>query len=266
MLVLTRPDVIAGMHDAFFEVGVDVRRDRDLRRVRRAARRVRHRRQGARDQRRGGPASPARSRPATGRRRRLGGGLDRPGHQVRRRSARSASPTSATRTRSQAARPARGRRRPAAHRDAVRPAAAKAAVIGVPAGDGGRRPSSVPIQMQVTIELTGRMLLGTEIGAALVAPRCDEARRLRPQLRDRSARDDRAPPPPLAALAHADLVPPERRPAVGRRRPDALRPHARAARRLPRPVRHRARRAASSAAAAAPRPSTSVRSSSGAAT
>ena len=36
---------------------------------------------------------------------------------------------------------------------------------------------------------------------------------------------------------------PERRPAVGGRRQDALRPHARAARRLPDPVRHRARRA-----------------------
>ena len=45
---------------------------------------------------------------------------------------------------------------------------AKAAMNGCPPGHGGRRPR-VPLQVQVTIELTGRMLPGTEIGAALTA-------------------------------------------------------------------------------------------------
>ena len=50
----------------------------------------------------------------------------------------------------------------------------------------GRR---VPLQVQVTIELTGRMLPGTEIGAALTAPRGHAARRHRTQLRHRAGRD-----------------------------------------------------------------------------
>ena len=62
-----------------------------------------------------------------------------------------------------------------------------------------------------------------------------------------------------AALAAADLVPAQRRPAVGRRRPHALRPHARAARRVPRAASSPSSACRSSAAAAAPRPSTSRR-------
>ena len=73
-------------------------------------------------------------------------------------------------------------------------------------------------------------------------PRRPAARRHRPQLRHRPGRDARAPPPPLPALPGADLLPAQRRPAVGGRRQDALRPHARPAGRAPRPVRHRAGR------------------------
>ena len=121
--------------------------------------------------------------------------------------------------------------------------AAKAAVIGARRAMAAARPRRCRIQVQVTMELTGTMLLGTEIGAALGRPRRAAARRLRPQLRHRPGRDARAPPPPVGQRPHAHLVPPQRGPAVGGRRPDALRPHARAAGRVPDPVRHRARRA-----------------------
>ncbi len=99
---------------------------------------------------------------------------------------------------------------------------------------------AVPLQVQVTMELTGRMLPGTEIGAALVGPRRDATRRDRTQLRDRSRRDARAPPLPVPALPDPHLVPAQRRAAVGGRRPDALRPDRRAVRRVPDPVRQRA--------------------------
>ena len=55
--------------------------------------------------------------------------------------------------------------------------------------------------------------------------RSDAPRRHRHELRDRSRRDDRAPAVPLAARAHVPVVPAERGPAVGRRRPHPLRPH-----------------------------------------
>ena len=54
----------------------------------------------------------------------------------------------------------------------------------------------VPIQAQVTIETTGRMLVGSEIGAAADGARGAEARRARPQLRHRARGDDRAHPVP----------------------------------------------------------------------
>ena len=66
LLVVTRPDVIATMHDEFFKVGVDVVETATLRLLRRAARRVRHR---ASDRTRSTsprPASPARWPTATG--------------------------------------------------------------------------------------------------------------------------------------------------------------------------------------------------------
>ena len=93
------------------------------------------------------------------------------------------------------------------------------------------------------MEQTGTMLLGTEIGAALAALGA-----LRPDvfglncatgpsemhehLRHLSAN---------ATMPH--LVPAQHGPAVGGRRQDALRPHARGAGRVPDPVRHRAGRA-----------------------
>ena len=101
----------------------------------------------------------------------------------------------------------------------------------------------VPIQVQVTIELTGRMLPGTEIGAALAALDRPARRRHRPQLRHRPGGDGRAPPLPLPALA---AIPISVQPNAGLPSvvdgADALRPHPRAARRPSRALRHRARR------------------------
>ena len=101
----------------------------------------------------------------------------------------------------------------------------------------------VPIQAQVTIELTGRMLPGTEIGAALTA--------LSPLGVDVLGLNCATGPvemyEPLRSLCEAApdaaLVPAQRRTAECRRRPDALRPHARGAGRTPLEVRHRVRRA-----------------------
>ena len=46
---------------------------------------------------------------------------------------------------------------------------AKAAINGAPPGDGSAGRRTVPIMVQVTVETTGRMLVGSEIGAALTA-------------------------------------------------------------------------------------------------
>ena len=157
---------------------------------------------------------------------------------------------------------ARRRRRPArSSRPCYDLLQAKAAVIACrrAMAAAGRQ---VPIQLQVTMETTGRMLVGSEIGAALTAARRAQARRVRPQLRHRAAGDDRAPPPPVAATRPMPIsvLPNAGLPSVvdGRTHYD-LTPER--AGRVPRPLHHRARRRASSAAAAAPRPSTCATSS-----
>ena len=136
----------------------------------------------------------------------------------------------------------------------------KAAMIGcrrAMAAEG----REVPLQVQVTMETTGRMLVGSEIGAAARVDRRDAARRPRHQLRHRPGRDAGAPALPQPALAAADQRAAQRRPAERRRRPHPLRPHARAARRVPRAATSPSSASASSAAAAARRPSTCARSS-----
>ena len=100
---------------------------------------------------------------------------------------------------------------------------------------------SVPLQVQVSMETTGRMLLGSEIGAALVSVAAMGAdvigvncstgpAEMQEHLRYLSQHSPRA-----------DLGAPERRPAERRRRPHPLRPDARAARRVPPTPRGRAR-------------------------
>ena len=115
----------------------------------------------------------------------------------------------------------------------------------------------VPIQVQVTIELTGRMLPGTEIGAALAALDA-----MRPDVIGLNCATGPAEMSEhlrhlVAARAHADLVPPQRR-ACRRwstaRCTTTSRPSS-----WPTPQRASSPSSActSSAAAAAPRPSTS---------
>ena len=123
------------------------------------------------------PSGPTRSTSAAARiarevaerpRRRFVAGSIGPGHQVRRRSARSASPSCATPTRSRCRGLLEGGVDLLLIETQFDLLGLKAAMIG------GRRAMAaagreVPIQVQVTIELTGRMLPGTEIGAALAA-------------------------------------------------------------------------------------------------
>ena len=92
------------------------------------------------------------------------------------------------------------------------------------------------------METTGRMLVGSEIGAALTALEA-----MRPDvigLNCATGPDEMTEHLRYLAqhAAHVPLVPPERGPAVGRRRPHALRPHARGARRRARALRRRVRR------------------------
>ena len=169
MLVLTRPDVIAELHDAFFEVGVDVVETDTF-----GAFAVPLGEYGIADQayeinvgrRRASPSEVADAAHADGR---CVAGLDRPRHQVRRRSARSASPTCATPTRCRPRACSRAASTCCSSRPSSTCSALKAAVDRRAAGPWRPTGREVPIQVQVTMELTGRMLPGTEIGAALAA-------------------------------------------------------------------------------------------------
>ena len=100
---------------------------------------------------------------------------------------------------------------------------------------------TVPIMVQVTVETTGRMLVGSEIGAALTALEA-----MQPDVIGMNCATGPGEMTEhlrhLSQHAHLPLVPPERRPAVDRRRAHALRPHARRARRRARAVRLRVRR------------------------
>ena len=80
----------------------------------------------------------------------------------------------ARRLRGAGRRAARGRRRPVPRSRPARPAAGEGGDDRLPAGDAAPPAAQVPLQVQVTMETTGRMLVGSEIGAALVvaSPRC----------------------------------------------------------------------------------------------
>ena len=100
----------------------------------------------------------------------------------------------------------------------------------------------VPIQVQVTIEITGRMLLGTEIGAALCTLDA-----MKPDVLGMNCAT--GPVEMYESLHHLSeqcrmpiSAPPQCRPPLGPRREDALRPVARRARRAPLDVRAGARR------------------------
>ena len=243
-------------------------RDRHLRRLPDRARRVRHRR--ARPSSSTRPAARiakevaaefATPGPAPLRHR-----LDRARAPSSRRSATSTSPTLRDDYEAQVDGPPRRRRRRPPHRDGPGPAPGARRRSSPAAGRWPTPAASVPLMVQVTIETTGRMLVGSEIGAALTALEA-----LRPDVIGLNcatgpARDDRAPALPRAARAHVPLVPAQRRAAVDRRRAHALRPHARRSSPTRTSASSPSSASTSSAAAAAPRPSTSARSSNASAT
>ncbi len=66
-------------------------------------------------------------------------------------------------------RAARGRCRPVPRRDLHGPAAGQGGDDRLPASHAPQTVDDVPIQVQVTMETTGRMLVGSEIGAALAS-------------------------------------------------------------------------------------------------
>ena len=105
---------------------------------------------------------------------------------------------------------------------------AKAAIIGAKRAIKAAG-VDVPVCAQVTVETTGTMLLGSEIGAALTALEPLGIDVDRAQLRDRPGRDERAPAPPLAARRASPLscMPNAGLPELGTRR-RALPAHARA--------------------------------------
>ena len=117
---------------------------------------------------------------------------------------------------------------------------AKAAIVACrrAMSDAGR---TVPLMVQVTMETTGRMLVGSEIGAAVTALEA-----MRPDVLGLNCATG---PNEMtehlryleAARAHVPVVPAERRAAVGRRRSHALRPHAGRAGRRARALRQRVR-------------------------
>ena len=117
----------------------------------------------------------------------------------------------------------------------------KAAVIGAldAMQKHGRR---VPLMVQVTIEQQGTMLLGTEIGAAMVTLEALPVDVIGLNCGTGPEGDGRGGPPPQPALHPVPERPAQRRPARERRRPGPLPPDPRRAGRLPEAVRHRVRR------------------------
>ena len=149
-------------------------RDRLVRRVPRRARRVRDRRAFGRARPTLGRARP-RGRPTATRRRTTRASspaASGPGRSSRR-SVRSPSPRCATPTRSRRRRSSRAAST-CCRRDGVRPVRAKAALVACRRAMAATG-ITVPLQVQVTIELTGRMLPGTEIArrARARSRRCD---------------------------------------------------------------------------------------------
>ena len=145
------------------------------------------------------------------------------------------------RLRGAGARAARGRRRPPAHRDAFDLLSIKAAINGARRAMAALGPH-VPLQVPGDDRAHRPHAARHRDRRRAHRARGHAGRRGRPQLRDRAGRDGRGPAPPFGDQPRPDRLPPQRGPAVGGRRQDALRPHARAAGRAPPPLRHRVRR------------------------
>ena len=99
----------------------------------------------------------------------------------------------------------------------------------------------VPLQVQVTIELTGRMLPGTEIAAALTVLSAMQVDVVGLNCATGPGRDERGPAASVLGQPRADRLRAQCGPAVGGRRHDALRPDARSAGRASLPLHHRVR-------------------------
>ena len=97
----------------------------------------------------------------------------------------------------------------------------KAAMMGVQDAFA-RTGRKIPLQVQVTLDPNGRMLLGTDIARGAGHARADARGRHRHQLLDRPRAHARAAGVPGRALVAADLVPAQRGPAAERRRPGGL--------------------------------------------
>ena len=188
-LVLTRPDVIQAIHESFLAVGCDVRGDVHVPVDAAPARGVGARRQGARHQRRGGAAGARRvrqvrdARPPALRRR-----LDRPDGDAaveqRSRRSRTSPSTSSPRTYYQQAKYlVEGGVDVLLVETAQDILEVKAALAGFERlfAELGRR---VPVQAQVTLDTSGRMLLGTDIASAHDDARVAARGRDRPELLD----------------------------------------------------------------------------------
>ncbi len=133
--------------------------------------------------------------------------------------------------------PHRGRRGPVDHRDGLRPAPGQGGHQRGPPGHGPRPAGSLPIQAQVTIELTGTMLPGTEIGAALCALAAMDVDVIGLNCATGPAEMFEPLRHLVGPCPHPGVVPAQRRSPLGGGRGHALRPHPRAAGRVPRPVR-----------------------------
>ena len=116
---------------------------------------------------------------------------------------------------------------------------------------------TLPVQAQITMEATGTMLLGSEIGAALAVLECFRPDVVGSQLRDRAGGDERRGALPVPERDHADQRAAQRGTAAECGRTRRLQADAGGVCRAPSPVCVGVRRAAWSADAAAPRPRTS---------
>ena len=164
----TRPDVVRAIHDAYFEVGVDAVETNTFG-ANLPARRVRHLRRIFDLTEAAAPIARASADAySTPDRPRWVLGSVGPGTKL---------PDAGPRRLRPAARrlpdPGRGnadrRHRRGPDRDLPGPAADQGRHAGGQAGAGRRRPGPAPVIAHVTVETTGTMLLGSEIGAALTA-------------------------------------------------------------------------------------------------
>ena len=256
--MLNRPDVIQGVHESMVEAGARGRGDRHVPGLAPQARRVGPRRP---------HATRSTARPPRSRARRSASTASSPARSARPatcprpRTRRSADPLPRARRglRRAGPGPARGRRRPADHRDRAGHPRGQGRHLRHARGVQATPAARVPIQASVSLLPNGgKMLLGTDISRRARHARGAQGRRDRPQLLDRPRGHARRDPLPRRVLARCR--------STASRTP-ASRTRARTARRSSpsSPARSPTRSASSSsataspssAAAAARRPSTS---------